>query len=277
MTYNEEPYLPSAEAQNNSQEPQENINGDSFPKRFIFLLVFSIFAIITLLAMIVAGIAHNILSANYDNGLSEPNVTLSAKATISVYYEVLCADSKAFVSNQLVPVQKKYREHVNIRFVPFGKASFVKRDNNQYQVYKKLCINLSKIFSIVKIYAIFFSIFQFYCQHGDEECHGNKLHACLIEAYDSNDDQSKLTSVIACSLNKYKYSNPTINSITRTTEECRMQYFPGEEFAPLLCSNSTELLVIILLYFFKVINKSKLFAEGFGQYGLPSGEKTNVD
>ncbi len=131
MTYNEEPYLPS-NPQDNSQEETNN-NGESFPKRFIFLLVFSIFAIITLLAMIVAGIAHNILAENYSNELTDPNITLEAKATISVYYEVLCADSKQFVLNQLVPVQKKYREHVNIRFVPFGKASFVKRDN-QFQV-----------------------------------------------------------------------------------------------------------------------------------------------
>lgn len=46
--------------------------------------------------------------------------------TISVYYEVLCPDSKSFILNQLVPVQRKYGHHVNVRYVPFGKASVTK-------------------------------------------------------------------------------------------------------------------------------------------------------
>lgn len=135
MSYDEEPYF-QAISQDNPQVQQETTQ-ESFPKRFIFFCGLAIFAGITLIALIIAGIAHNVIAGTYPE-LNDSNETLTATTTISVYYEVLCADSKAFIMDQLVPVQKKYKEHVNIRFVPFGKARFVEREDNQFQVKNKI-------------------------------------------------------------------------------------------------------------------------------------------
>merc|ERR1712098_799034 len=72
---------------------------------------------------------------------------------ISVYYESLCPDSQRFVNNQLYPNWLKFKDELNISIKPFGKANFTENDQS----------------------------WDFTCQHGPNECWGNKVQACALK------------------------------------------------------------------------------------------------
>uniref|UniRef100_A0A1E1VZX2 Gamma-interferon-inducible lysosomal thiol reductase n=1 Tax=Pectinophora gossypiella TaxID=13191 RepID=A0A1E1VZX2_PECGO len=76
------------------------------------------------------------------------------KVKIRVYYEALCPDSKFFFMRHLAPVTEKLSDFIDVTLVPYGKAT-TKMKKGQYY---------------------------FTCQHGEEECYANKIHACSIEA-----------------------------------------------------------------------------------------------
>ena len=79
------------------------------------------------------------------------------RVKISVYYEVLCPDSKAFVTEQLYEnvFNTSLAQSVIFDLVPYGKAQTSKQ-NGQYK---------------------------FTCQHGPRECIGNMMHACSIQLF----------------------------------------------------------------------------------------------
>ena len=94
---------------------------------------------------------------------------------MEVYYEVLCPDSRYFILHQLVPAWERVGDIMDIRFVPYGKASvslaiFCKRFN---QV--KAPIN---IFFQHRLSGEGEGLYNFQCQHGPAECQGNMVHAC---------------------------------------------------------------------------------------------------
>ncbi|CAD0194762.1 unnamed protein product [Chrysodeixis includens] len=76
------------------------------------------------------------------------------KVKVRVYYEALCLDSKHFFMRHLGPVTEKLSDFLQVTLVPYGKAT-TKEENGKYY---------------------------FQCQHGEEECYANKIHACAIEA-----------------------------------------------------------------------------------------------
>ncbi|XP_026731370.1 GILT-like protein 1 [Trichoplusia ni] len=76
------------------------------------------------------------------------------KVKVRVYYEALCPDSKHFFMRHLGPVTEKLSDFLQVTLVPYGKAT-TKEENGK---------------------------FYFQCQHGEEECYANKIHACAIEA-----------------------------------------------------------------------------------------------
>ncbi|EFX72165.1 hypothetical protein DAPPUDRAFT_308544 [Daphnia pulex] len=78
----------------------------------------------------------------------------SGRTNLDVYYESLCPDSRAFLVNQLAPQWKSLSSFVNLRLIPFGKASFSQNSSGGWS---------------------------FKCQHGSAECTGNILHACGIK------------------------------------------------------------------------------------------------
>ena len=47
----------------------------------------------------------------------------SADLTVTVYYECLCPDSQAFITNQLYPTWEKLGKYFRVEFKPFGKAT----------------------------------------------------------------------------------------------------------------------------------------------------------
>ncbi|CAB3370534.1 Hypothetical predicted protein [Cloeon dipterum] len=74
---------------------------------------------------------------------------------VSVYYESLCPDSMRFFSNQLhATYQLLGSDAITVDFLPYGKATHTQDANGQWS---------------------------FQCQHGAEECRGNKVQACGLK------------------------------------------------------------------------------------------------
>jgi len=67
---------------------------------------------------------------------------------VGIYYNALCSDTARFVVDQLLPAYEDLSEHIDLFFIPFGKAYSV--DHGEY----------------------------FICQFGPAECYGNMLQLC---------------------------------------------------------------------------------------------------
>ncbi len=72
------------------------------------------------------------------------------RVNLSIYYETLCPDCRQFITTQVWNAYQSILDIVNITFVPYGNA------NELYRPETKL--------------------YQYYCQHGAEECYGNLIH-----------------------------------------------------------------------------------------------------
>merc|ERR1712226_1261963 len=72
---------------------------------------------------------------------------------ITVFYESLCPDSKRFVTEQLYPAWGKFGQSLRVSLKPFGKAKVWQTESG----------------------------WNFTCQHGPQECRGNKLQACVLD------------------------------------------------------------------------------------------------
>jgi len=87
---------------------------------------------------------------------------------IAVYYEALCPDSRNFIVNQLNGTWHAVGSSVvNPSFIPWGKAKLNGTDSSGEAVIT--------------------------CQHGPEECWGNRLHACVI--YESRSTEQRLDTI----------------------------------------------------------------------------------
>lgn len=75
------------------------------------------------------------------------------KVNVTVFYEVLCPDSRSFVLRQLLPTWEKVPDIMDIHYRPFGKAHFRKEGDS----------------------------YDFSCQHGPVECLGNTVHNCAVK------------------------------------------------------------------------------------------------
>ncbi|XP_018560822.1 GILT-like protein 1 isoform X2 [Anoplophora glabripennis] len=71
---------------------------------------------------------------------------------VSVYYESLCPDSVEFIARQLAPHYSEISKYVDLELVPYGKAAHSKTNG----------------------------VWQFSCQHGPNECKGNKYQSCAL-------------------------------------------------------------------------------------------------
>jgi len=90
--------------------------------------------------------------------------------TLSVYYESLCPDSVRFVKFQLYPTWLLLTgQYLAIDFVPYGKATQSQSPNGTW-------------------------IFE--CQHGPNECLGNKVQACELSVYQN--DPSLQVRFVSC-------------------------------------------------------------------------------
>merc|ERR1711890_157416 len=87
---------------------------------------------------------------------------------ITVYYEALCDDSQNFINTQLFPAYEHFGSDLNIALKPFGKAQWTEHGDS----------------------------WQFTCQHGPNECYGNKVQACLLDQFPSASDHVPLVNCL---------------------------------------------------------------------------------
>lgn len=92
-----------------------------------------------------------------------------SRVKASVFYEVLCPDSMNFVVSQLWPTYNTIGSILNLDLVPYGKASYTAERGS----------------------------YRFDCQHGPQECQGNKIHSCVLNSYPNI---SRALPFIQCSL-----------------------------------------------------------------------------
>ncbi|KAL1130334.1 hypothetical protein AAG570_013272 [Ranatra chinensis] len=80
------------------------------------------------------------------------NTVGKTQLVLTVFYECLCPDSKSFFIKHLLPSIVKVPQFISAVLVPYGKAKTIMRQGE----------------------------YRFTCQHGEVECFGNKIHACVI-------------------------------------------------------------------------------------------------
>ncbi|XP_054290727.1 GILT-like protein 1 [Macrosteles quadrilineatus] len=108
--------------------------------------------------------------------------TAQEKVKVSVYFESYCPDSVKFLTKQLYPVfAGPLGQYLNLTLVPYGKATTTREDSNV----------------------------TFVCHHGEKECKGNKVIACVLDESISFADQFKFinctSSIIASNPKKEDY------------------------------------------------------------------------
>lgn len=100
--------------------------------------------------------------------------SLNLQLPVDVYYESLCPDSMKFINQQLYPVKtSSLGRYFDVNLIPFGKASvsthqlgILDFDNLRLNIYFQWVTNGADV--------------NFTCQHGPNECYGNKIQACAL-------------------------------------------------------------------------------------------------
>nr|ABM55651.1 hypothetical protein [Maconellicoccus hirsutus] len=110
------------------------------------------------------------------------------KTVVSCYYETYCPDSVKFIVEQLFPTYVKLNgTHFIPHMLPYGRANTTVLPNGTVA---------------------------FQCQHGEKECYGNKVHACVLNIFGIT-FMSRM-KFINCSLAKTDLKNPK----QYPTDEC---------------------------------------------------------
>uniref|UniRef100_A0A6B2E7Z0 Putative gamma-interferon inducible lysosomal thiol reductase n=1 Tax=Phlebotomus kandelakii TaxID=1109342 RepID=A0A6B2E7Z0_9DIPT len=138
-----------------------------------------------------------------------------AKVPVYVYYESLCPDSQAFITQQLYPAMKgPLGRFVDLKLVPFGKSN----------------------------YTTLGADVQFTCHHGPNECYGNKVQACAIDHIQVNSYQNEHT--------RESLTLEYVNCLMKVGNNFPDSIYPGEKCARQVgvpnwenierCANTTE-------------------------------------
>ncbi|XP_063913631.1 GILT-like protein 1 [Zophobas morio] len=99
------------------------------------------------------------------------HLNCQAKLHVEVLYESLCPDSLSFITQQLHPVFKELAPYVDLKLTPFGKSASL--ENGAH----------------------------FVCQHGPQECKGNKIQSCVLNTIP---DQSVQVDYVNCFMKTFR-------------------------------------------------------------------------
>ncbi|XP_072386451.1 gamma-interferon-inducible lysosomal thiol reductase-like [Diabrotica undecimpunctata] len=77
-----------------------------------------------------------------------------ADLTLTLFYEGLCPGCHEFILTQLYPSYEKLADSLKLDLVPFGWSQSSRSADGKVT---------------------------FDCQHGDEECYINRIHACVLD------------------------------------------------------------------------------------------------
>ncbi|XP_044253897.1 GILT-like protein 1 [Tribolium madens] len=100
-----------------------------------------------------------------------PQIHSQSKLHVEVLYESLCPDSLNFITQQLHPVFKELSPYVDLKLTPFGKSASLENG------------------------------VQFICQHGPQECKGNRIQSCVLNALP---DQTTQVEYVNCFMKTFK-------------------------------------------------------------------------
>ncbi|CAN7942074.1 unnamed protein product, partial [Ixodes hexagonus] len=100
--------------------------------------------------------------ANTNNSVGQTNGVISISVSVkkiemTVVYESLCPYSRRFVYGQLLPVFSKLGSFISLTMLPFGKARVRNETDGQGNIITRIS-----------------------CQHGENECVGNKIETCVL-------------------------------------------------------------------------------------------------
>lgn len=144
-------------------------------------------------------------------------VCSAQKVPIDVYYESLCPDSQAFITEQLYPTvtgPNNLEKFLKVNLVPYGKST-----------HKTLGSDVI-----------------FTCHHGPNECYGNKIQSCAIKLIQVSSYQKEHT--------RESLTLEYINCLMKTTHNFADDIYPGAKCGRELkldnwelieqCANSTD-------------------------------------
>lgn len=137
------------------------------------------------------------------------------KIPVTVYYESLCPDSQAFITQQLYPQLKQgLADRVEVKWIPFGKSKFETRGSDV----------------------------EFECHHGPNECYGNKVQSCAIQHIQSNSYENQYTreSLILEFINCLMKSGKNFPDNIYPGERCAHENHINNWEVIAQCANSTE-------------------------------------
>ena len=86
--------------------------------------------------------------------LPNQSESFNDRVNFTIYYETLCADCRQFITTQVWFAYQTVADIMNLTFIPYGNAHEVYRPETQ--------------------------LYQFYCQHGADECYGNLIHVNIL-------------------------------------------------------------------------------------------------
>ncbi|XP_043784290.1 GILT-like protein 1 [Apis laboriosa] len=125
-----------------------------------------------------SSIAAILLVAFFGHSDSVAGNVATNRLNVDVYYESLCPDSIRWIKQQLLPQYDILKDYISVSFIPYGKATYWQDPNTQK--------------------------WHFSCQHGIDECNGNKAQACGIHAIQNNESADKIqqltVSLIGCAM-----------------------------------------------------------------------------
>jgi hypothetical protein len=147
------------------------------------------------------------INVNVANLMKDETISELDDLTVTVYYECLCPDSQAFITNQLYPTCERLGKYFRVEFKPFGKATFVRNSVEGWN---------------------------FTCQHGPEECTGNMYQACLLKLPENQVDSTQRVQIINCIMSDATPDTATLKCMKRLgVEEEALKAVEG-------CANSVE-------------------------------------
>jgi len=158
-----------------------------------------------------------------------------AKVKVSLYYESLCPFCDKYIVEQLYPTYQKLGRHIDLDYIPYGNAKTTYHPSN--------------------------SSYTFHCQHGPEECLGNKIQGCLRHEFNDTDYDAMLLQlhIVNCVIGTADFGRLHL---------CMEEVIPPKIFAPAYqhivdCATGSEGTNIL------VEMGEKTIADGYHGQGVP--------
>lgn len=158
---------------------------------------------VNIVLVFLSGLLIQFCKANLTNEqIEKPLLSASQandnKVKLGVFFESLCPDSRRFFASELEPSIRDIKDLIELDLVPFGKARVVSKQ-------------------------------KMLCQHGANECDGNRIMACIISR---SKDVVQTVQTIDC-----LFKNGPQNSI----DKCVKKFMPNNNPADIeSCRQSNE-------------------------------------